>query len=88
MALVPDPTESPPPPDLVAEVGPAGGPHYRYRGAEILCARGGHVCRLAMAGHPLDGITMGVVGTLTPLVDLWIEEKRLPHWMRAVPKAG
>jgi hypothetical protein len=86
VALVPDPPEPPPPPELVAEVGPAGGPHHRYRGAEILCAMGGHVCRLVMPGHPLDGITMGVVGTLTPLADLWLDEQRLPDWMKVVPK--
>jgi hypothetical protein len=39
-----------------------------------------------MAGHPLDGITMGVVGTLTPLADLWLDEQRLPDWMKVVPK--
>ncbi len=72
--------------ELVAEAGPWGGPVFRYRGAEIRCAKGGHVCALFMEGHPLDGMTFGVPGTITPLVDLWIRERRLPDHMRAVPK--
>ena len=39
-----------------------------------------------MPGHPLDGMTFGVPGTITPLVDLWIRERRLPDHMRLVPK--
>ncbi len=31
-----------------------------------------------MKGHPLHGMTFGVVGTITALVDLWVEERRLP----------
>jgi len=41
-----------------------------------------------MPGHPLDGHSFGVGGTVTPLVGLWVEEGRLPTHMRAVPKAG
>ena len=48
--------------------------------------KGGHVCGLFMEGHPLDGCTFGVVGTVTPLVDIWVEERRLPVYMRAVPR--
>ena len=77
-----------PQPELVAAEGPWGGPVYSYRGAEIRCNKGGHVCALLMAGHPCDGATFGVAGTTTPLVDLWVEEGRLPSYMRAVPKAG
>ncbi len=50
--------------------------------------KGGHVCALLMPGHPLDGATFGVPGTVTKLVDLWVEERRLPSYMQAVPKAG
>ena len=50
------------------------------RGLEVSCG-------LFMAGHPLHGSSFGVVGTITPLVDLWVEERRLPGHMRAVPKA-
>ncbi len=46
------------------------------------------MCGLVMPGHPLDGMTFGVPGTITPLVDLWIKEGRLPDHMRAVPKPG
>ncbi len=77
-----------PQPELVAAEGPWRGPLYRYRGAEIRCNKGGHVCGLFMEGHPLHGMTFGVVGTVTPLVDLWVEEGRLPGYMRAAPKAG
>jgi hypothetical protein len=48
-----------PEPDLVAAEGPWGGPVYTYRGAEIRCAKGGHVCALFMEGHPLHGQTFG-----------------------------
>ncbi len=75
-------------PELVTAEGLWGGPVYRYRGAEIRCAKGGHVCALLMEGHPLHGATFGVAGTVTPLVDLWVEERRLPRYMRAVPKGG
>ncbi len=74
-------------PTETATEGPWGGPAYSYRGAEIRCLKGGHVCALFMDGHPLDGATFGVPGTITPLVDLWLEERRLPDHMRAVPKA-
>ncbi len=63
------------------------GPVFRYRGAEIRGLKGGHVCGLVMPGHPLDGSTFGVPGTITPLVDLWIREQRLPDYMRpAAPR--
>ena len=60
---------------------------YRRRGAEIRCLKGGHVCGLLMPDHPLHGATFGVVDTVTKLVDLWVEERRLPDHMRAVPKS-
>ena len=47
-----------------------------------------HVCGLLMEGRPLHGMTFGVVDPITPLVDLWVEERRLPDHMRAVPKPG
>ncbi len=46
------------------------------------------VCGLHLADHPLNGNTFGVVGTVTPLVDPWLGERRLPDRMRAVPKPG
>ncbi len=77
-----------PQPEPVTAEGPWGGPVYRYRGAEIRCNKGGHVCALLMEGHPCNGAAFGVVGTIAPLVDLWVEEGRLPGYMRPVPKAG
>ncbi len=41
-----------------------------------------------MSDHPLHGQGFGSVGTITPLVDLWVEEKRLPKYMRVSPKLG
>jgi hypothetical protein len=41
-----------------------------------------------MPDHPLHARGFGSVGTITPLVDLWVEEQRLPKFMRVVPKAG
>ena len=75
-----------PEPEMVTSEGPWGGPVYRYRGAEIQCAKGGHACALLMEGHPFHGATFGTVGTVTLLVDLWIEGRLLPSYMRAVPK--
>ncbi len=79
-------TEAPtrPEPELVAAEGPWGGPTYAYRGAEIRCAKGGHVCALLMEGHPFNGATFGAVGTVKLLVDLWIEGRLLPSLQRAV----
>ena len=77
-----------PRPELIAAEGPWGGPVYHHRGAETGCNKGGHVCGLFMEGHPLHGHTFGVVGTITPLVDLWVEEGRLPGHMRLAPKPG
>ena len=51
---------------------------YAYRGAEIRCAKGGHVCAPFLEGHRLHGTTFGALGAITPLVDLWVEERRLP----------
>lgn len=68
--------------------GPLGGPSYGYRGAVIDCMKGGHVCRLLLPAHPLTGMSFGVTGTVTPLVDLWLDEGRLPAYMRAIPRAG
>ncbi len=39
-----------------------------------------------MKDHPLHGATFGVPGTITPLIDLWVDERRLPNYMRLVPK--
>ena len=80
-------TEAPtrPQPELVVAEGSSGGPVYRYRGAEIRCLKGGHVCALLMEGHPLDGHTIGAPGTITHLVDLWIRERRLLGHIRAMP---
>ena len=58
---------------------------YRHHGAEIRRAKGGPVCALLMEGRPLHGATFGVVGTVTPLVDLWIRERRLPDHTATVP---
>jgi hypothetical protein len=41
-----------------------------------------------MDGHPLNGLTFGVVGSITPLVDSWIDAGRLPNFMRAAPRQG
>ena len=75
--MFPDPPE---PPQLVQTTaqGPWGGPSYSYRGACIECALGG----LFMPEHPLHGRNLGVVGTVTSLVDLWADTGRLPSYMR------
>jgi hypothetical protein len=75
-----------PEPKLTAEAGPRGGPVYRYRGAEIRCDKGGQVCRLFMEGPPLHGHRFGSVGTVTPLVDLWVDIRGLPDYLRLALK--
>jgi hypothetical protein len=83
--LLPTPREQPRLEETTM-TGPLDGPSYRYRGAVIDCLKGPHVCRLTLDRHPLKGMTFGVAGTITPLVDLWLEEGRLPDYMRAAPK--
>ena len=81
--------ESPPPrpaPERANSNGPWGGPTYGHKAARIGWAPGGHICGLSMEAHPLHGLTIGAVGTVTPLLDLWLNEGRLPANMRAVPK--
>ena len=70
----------------IAAAGPWRGPSYTYRGARIECLPGGHVCGLFMNDHPLHGATFGVPGTVTPLIDMWLDERRLPDHMRVVPR--
>ena len=72
--------------EQTATDGPLGGSSYSYRSTTIDRQKGGHVCRLVMPDHPLHGRGFGVVGTITPLVDLWLDERRLPSYMRMVPK--
>ena len=90
MALFPNPSAPVARPELEqkADIGPWGGPTYSYRGARIECCRNGHVCGLQMEGHPLGGRTFRTASTITPLIDLWVEEKRLPGYMRAVTPAA
>jgi len=39
-----------------------------------------------MEGHPLHGRSFGVVGSVTPLVDLWVDSRGLPEHMRLALK--
>ena len=59
-------SDSPHPLEHLAAAGPWDGPSYQYRGAEIHCLPGGNVCGLKVPGHPLNGDTFGVPGTITP----------------------
>ena len=68
--------------------GLTSGPVVGLPRRRIRCAKGGDVCALLMPEHPLHGHTFGVAGTITPLVDLWLDERRLPAHMRLVPKPG
>jgi hypothetical protein len=85
VTLLPDAPVPLPPPELTAQAGPWGGPTFAYRGARIECMAGAHVCGLFLAEHPLDGQTFGTVQTIKPLVDLWLDDGRLPAHLRAVP---
>ena len=35
-----------------------------------------------MAGQPINDHSFGALGTIAPLVDLWIEKQQLPSCMR------
>ena len=39
-----------------------------------------------MEGRPLHGHSFGVVGTITPLVDLWVDIRGLPEHLRLALK--
>ena len=41
----------------------------------------------ALTDQVLRGFVRARAGTITPLMDLWVEEKRLPNYLRLVPKA-
>ena len=81
------PSADHPEPEQTAAVGLFGGPSYAYRGAVIHCQPGGYVCILQMPDHPLHGRGFGVAGTITSLVDLWLDDRRLPRYMWVVPSA-
>ena len=75
-------SDPPHPLEQLAATGSWDGPSYRYRGANIHCLSGGHVCGLVMPDHPLNGATFGVAGTIKPLIDIWLDETRLPRYLR------
>ena len=76
------PDTSPHPLEQLAATSPWGGSSYRYRGAEIHCCPGGLVCGLVLRDYPLNDATFGVADTMTPLVDAWLDEGRLPRHIR------
>jgi hypothetical protein len=39
-----------------------------------------------MPAHPLHGLSFGVVSTITSLVDLWLDDMRLPRYLRVALK--
>ena len=41
---------------------------------------------LFLTGHPLDRLSLGVVSTLTSLIDLWVDDGRLPSSIREVSR--
>lgn len=88
MTLFADPPPPParPEPELTAAEGRFGGPSYVYRAAVIDCQKGRHVFHPQMPAPPLDGVCHGVAGTLTPLVALWLDNGRLPSYLRVMPK--
>jgi hypothetical protein len=90
MILVVDPPPPPdarPEPELTVVEGRLGGPSYAYRGAAIDCRPGGDVCTLLMSDYPFHGWGLGSVDTIKLLIDLWLEERRLPKYMRVFPPA-
>lgn len=80
MTLTPEPTLHSL--EETAKPGPWGGSTFAYRGARIECLPGDHVCGMFLDGHPLSSCSFGAPGTITLLVDLWIEKRQLPGYMR------
>lgn len=76
-----------PEPTPTRPAGPLGGPSYEHRGAIIDCQPGGYICRLLLPGCPLHGHSFGAAGTIPYLVDLWLDHKRLPPWIKAARPA-
>lgn len=74
--------------EQLAATGTWDGPSYRYRGAEIHCLPGGQVCGLAMTGRSLNGVTFGVAGAITPLIDAWLDEGQLPRRLRSADQSA
>jgi hypothetical protein len=53
------------------------------------CQAKSHKCGSApddLGGHSFFGQTFGVVGAVTPLINLRLDEGRLPDHMKAVPE--
>ncbi len=75
MSLIPDPALPPDPHalEIADEKGVWGGPTYRYRGAEIRCFPGGHICALFMPEHPWHKTSFGASGTVTTKIDAWLD---------------
>jgi hypothetical protein len=42
---------------------------------------------MTMEIHSLYRLSFGTVGTITSLMDGWIDEDKFPRYMRTVPKA-
>ena len=87
VALIPDLPAPAARPERSAMVGPQGGPSYRYRGAIIHCRPDGQACTLLMPDNPFHRWGFGSVDVITPLIDLWLEEGRMPKYMRVTPPA-
>jgi hypothetical protein len=58
-----------------------GGPAHEYRGANSRGNPGGHVCGLALVGHPWSArTTFGIPGTITHIADTGVDQAQLPTW--------
>jgi hypothetical protein len=72
--------------EIVADVGPWGGPTRHYRGARIEANKPGYMFGLFLVGHPMHLMNMGNWENMLPLIDAWIDGKHPPRpysWKRA-----
>lgn len=59
--------------EIVADVGPWGGPTRTYRGARIEANKQGLQFGLFLEGHPMHRQTMGNWENMVPLIDAWLD---------------
>jgi hypothetical protein len=63
---------------VVKAEGPWGGPTLEYRGARIEAAKGSHISAAWLEGWPLHGVNFGAPEIPMRLLDVWIDEGRIP----------
>lgn len=72
---------------VLEPVGPLGGPIYSYQGVRIVANAPSAVSVLDWPEHPMHGMQKGAPATWLGIIDLWLEEKKLPPWLSVTKPA-